>query len=55
MPLIDKVLYTEACPFEYDRFPDSSTVTIVLCCEHGYCTDNENGLCEAEENVWRRR
>ena len=23
MPVIDKVLYTEACPFEYDRFPDS--------------------------------
>ena len=54
MPVIEKVLYTEACPFEYNRFPDSMTSTIVIGCEHGYCLDNEYGICESEENVWRR-
>ena len=53
MPIIQKVLITEACPFEHDRFPDSKRTTIVVECEHIHCFDNDDGLCESGENVWK--
>lgn len=53
MSVIQNVLYTEACPFEHDRFPDSRTTAIVVSCEHKYCLNNNNGLCESNENVWK--
>lgn len=55
MSVINKLLYIEACPFEYERFPDSSTSILVTFCEHGHCGANENQLCEFEGNVWHRR
>ena len=53
MPIIQKVLNTEACPFEHDRFPDSKMSTIVVLCEHKYCLNNKYNLCEFNENVWK--
>lgn len=54
MPIINNVLITEACPLEHGKFPDSKFSTLVTSCEHTFCQDNKNCICESNENAWRR-